>query len=47
MQFQKNHFNYHKHDSNMSYDKNIDSLVQKAQGQYVWFIGCGEKIKTP
>ncbi len=46
MQYQKKlNLNYHKHGSNIGYDKNIDSLVKKAQGRYVWFIGCGEKIK--
>jgi len=28
-----------------AYDKNIDLLVERASGEYVWLLGCGEIIK--
>jgi glycosyltransferase involved in cell wall biosynthesis len=34
-----------KNNVNLGYDKNIDLLVEKATGEYVWFLGCGEVIK--
>lgn len=36
---------YVRNEKNLGYDGNIDSIVKKAQGQYVWFLGCGEQIK--
>ncbi len=32
-------------ESNIQYDGNIDKIVRRAKGRYVWFIGCGETIK--
>lgn len=32
-------------ETNVGYDGNIDLLVQRSHAQYVWFVGCGEKIK--
>ena len=29
---------------NLGYDKNIDILVQRSSGKYVWFMGSGERI---
>lgn len=36
---------YFCNEKNIGYDGNIDSIVQKASGKYVWFLGCGEKVK--
>ena len=36
---------YVRNEKNLGYDGNIDSIVQKSEGQYVWFLGCGEQIK--
>jgi len=30
---------------NQGYDKNIDLIVERARGKYVWFLGCGEIVK--
>lgn len=30
---------------NIGYDGNIDAIVQRANGKYVWFLGCGETLK--
>lgn len=38
--------NYHRNETNIGYDANIDMLVEKAGGKYVWFLGCGEQIKN-
>lgn len=37
---------YYYNDTNIGYDGNIDAIVKKASGRYVWFLGCGEKIKV-
>jgi len=36
---------YFKNETNIGYDGNIDSIVKKAAGKYVWFLGCGEQVK--
>ena len=36
---------YNCNSENLGYDSNIDMLVSLADGKYVWFLGCGEKIK--
>lgn len=36
---------YYCNKKNIGYDGNIDQIVKKATGKYVWFLGCGEKIK--
>lgn len=36
---------YFCNEKNIGYDGNIDAIVQKASGKYVWFLGCGEKVK--
>lgn len=36
---------YFCNEKNIGYDRNIDSIVQKASAKYVWFLGCGEKVK--
>ena len=35
---------YFRNPVNLGYDQNIDILVQRSAGHYVWFMGCGEKI---
>jgi len=35
---------YNCNSKNLGYDGNIDMLVSLANGKYVWFLGCGEKI---
>lgn len=37
--------NYYCNETNIGYDGNIDAIVKRASGKYVWFLGCGEKIK--
>lgn len=37
---------YYYNETNIGYDGNIDAIVKKASGRYVWFLGCGEKIKV-
>ena len=37
---------YYCNETNIGYDGNIDSIVNKANGKYVWFLGCGERIKV-
>ena len=36
---------YYKNDVNLGYDMNVDLLFQRARGEYVWTMGCGEIIK--
>lgn len=36
---------YYKNDSNYGYDGNIDLIAKRANGKYIWFLGCGEIIK--
>lgn len=36
---------YYCNETNIGYDGNIDAIVKKANGKYVWFLGCGEKVK--
>ncbi|MDD3462293.1 MAG: glycosyltransferase family 2 protein [Sulfurospirillaceae bacterium] len=36
---------YFCNEKNIGYDGNIDAIVKKANGKYVWFLGCGEKVK--
>lgn len=36
---------YYCNENNIGYDGNIDSIVKKAKGKYVWFLGCGEQVK--
>jgi len=36
---------YFCNEKNIGYDGNIDAIVKKAHGKYVWFLGCGEKVK--
>ena len=36
---------YFCNEKNVGYDGNIDLLVQRSNARYVWFLGCGEKIK--
>lgn len=36
---------YYCNKTNIGYDGNIDTIVKRANGKYVWFLGCGEKIK--
>ena len=30
---------------NLKYDSNVDLVVKRASGRYVWFLGCGEVVK--
>lgn len=36
---------YYCNETNIGYDGNIDAIVKRANGKYVWFLGCGEKVK--
>ncbi len=36
---------YYANEINLGYDRNIDLIVNRSSGKYVWFIGCGEKLK--
>lgn len=36
---------YYRNDINVGYDKNIDEVVERSKGKYVWFIGCGEILE--
>lgn len=36
---------YYCNETNIGYDGNIDAIAKRAKGKYVWFLGCGEKIK--
>jgi len=36
---------YYCNDTNIGYDGNIDTIVKRASGEYIWFLGCGEKVK--
>jgi len=36
---------YSCNDTNIGYDGNIDAIVKKANAKYIWFLGCGEKVK--
>ncbi|MDX1809597.1 MAG: glycosyltransferase family 2 protein [Sulfurospirillaceae bacterium] len=38
--------NYYCNEINIGYDANIDALVERSSGKYVWFLGCGEQIKS-
>jgi glycosyltransferase involved in cell wall biosynthesis len=46
--YQHDHPNFLKvfqNEENLGYDRNIDLLFERANGRYVWLLGCGEKIK--
>jgi len=34
-----------RNEENLGYDQNVDLLFERANGRYVWLLGCGEKIK--
>jgi glycosyltransferase involved in cell wall biosynthesis len=36
---------YYRHQYNFGFDSNLDSIVKLAQGEYVWFVGCGDEVK--
>lgn len=36
---------YFRHSANIGLDSNLDSIVKFGQGEYVWFIGCGDEVK--
>ncbi|MBE3022562.1 glycosyltransferase family 2 protein [Campylobacter sp. 7477a] len=36
---------YHCNKVNIGYDGNIDAIVKRSNGKYVWFLGCGERVK--
>ena len=36
---QHQNINYYKHQENLGFDNNILSLIEKAEGEYLWFIG--------
>lgn len=31
---------------NVGYDANLDNIAKNANGHYIWFLGCGEVIKS-
>ncbi|MEN8907402.1 MAG: glycosyltransferase family 2 protein [Clostridiales bacterium] len=35
---------YFKNERNMGYDKNIDLVIQRSEGQSVWLLGCGDLL---
>ena len=37
---------YYCNESNIGYDGNIDMIIRRAKSRYVWFLGCGEKLKN-
>ena len=36
---------YYRHQCNIGFDSNLDSLVKLGRGEYVWFVGCGDEVK--
>ncbi len=38
-------FNYFRNQQNHGYDRNIDLIAERAQGKYIWFLGCGDIAK--
>ena len=36
---------YYKNEANYGFDANIEKLVELAQGEYVWFLGCNDTLK--
>lgn len=36
---------YFCNEKNVGYDGNIDLLVKRSHAKYIWFLGCGEKVK--
>ena len=36
---------YFRHDINLGFDSNLDSIVKLSKGQYVWFFACGDEVK--
>jgi len=36
---------YFKNTDNFGFDNNLDLLVERSRGRYVWFFGCGERLK--
>ncbi|WP_417537729.1 glycosyltransferase family 2 protein [Marinomonas sp.] len=48
MEFIDNGFNlrYSCNEKNVGYDGNIDNIVRSANGRYIWFLGCGEVVKS-
>jgi len=38
-----NFISYYRNKENLGYDKNLDTIVTKAKGQYIWFLGCSDK----
>ena len=39
------HIKYFRNDRNYFYDGNIDLVVERSLGKYVWLLGCGEIVK--
>lgn len=37
---------YFRHQVNIGFDLNLDSIVKFSTGRYVWFLGCGDEIKS-
>lgn len=35
---------YEKHSHNLAYDRNVDSLFQKARGEYIWLLGDDDEL---
>lgn len=36
---------YFRHEINLGFDSNLDSIVKFSNGQYVWFFACGDEVK--
>jgi glycosyltransferase involved in cell wall biosynthesis len=36
---------YYRHDENIGFDMNLDSIARFSTGKYVWFLGCGDEVK--
>ena len=46
--YQANHndiIRYYRNAENLGYDSNVDLVVERATGKYVWLLGCGDIVK--
>lgn len=40
------HGSYFRHQVNLGFDANLDSIVKFGKGEYIWFVGCGDEVKA-
>ena len=37
---------YYKNSENLGYDRNVDLVMERSAGEYVWLLGCGDIVKN-